>query len=353
MFKIKYSTKTGFVYLDTIGFSSAEDFTYTREGNIFSITRKNSNIPESVRIPFSQIEGYKDDTKISFNSEADLEVYLQDIFTQKNILESLDKIYTPTVSFNTFNIGDRGVNETFVVSFKGVFLDFISSVSINDNQSISILNKKYDVIDVEILTNSTLQQNTITFTYPTGTKVFTFETKNIESIIPNINTTGESLWRQPSPLPSNNEVTLSQGRFQSEQNNGEGWNNHAYYGNFTGTFTKISHEFITRNSTNAYCYINFSDQINAATNNIPRIYISNGSTLQYYNTSGSFGGSTSLQENDIITVDFTSTTMQVSINGEQVYTHSGNYSRAMQNSYVNFVSYRFSILEDIITRKFN
>lgn len=273
-------------------------------------------------------------------------------YDEDEVFAELDKKYEPLITFNEFNIGARGVNEAFEVTFTGMFLDFISDVEISDSQQISIISKSFNQVIISITTNSIVQENTITFNYPTGSRDFTFNTANIQSIVPSPTGTGESLWTQPTPLPANNEVTLTLGKFEAEQDNGEGWNNHAYYGNFQGSFTKITHEFTTKNDTNAFCYIKFNNTNTVGTGGNPRIYISSATNLQVFSSTGTQISNTQIVADDTIRVEFTSTTMSVFVNGVLIVTNTGNYNLAMQNSYVTFTSFRFTILENIITRKF-
>jgi len=262
--------------------------------------------------------------------------------------------YIPKVIIRTASISDKPTNDTFNVTISGEFLDSVYDVQISalDNTGVDIteVSKSFSEITLEVTTNNIPQQYDIIISSTSGVSILPFDTVTLVQIIPTIDGSGASLWQQPTPLPSNNEVTLGDGRFEAEQNNGEGWNNHAFYGNFTGAFTKIVHEFVTNNDTNAYCYIRFNNTTNVGTAGNPRIYISNATSLQVFSDTGASISSTAVANGDLITVEFTSTTMEVFVNGEPRVQSTGNYTNAMQGSYVTFTSFRFTILTGIVTK---
>lgn len=82
MVKLFKSELTSFIHIDTVSFSTAEDFEYTVEGDLFSINRGVTNIPEVSKVSYTDFVGKNSSGQdITFDSVQDLQTYLDDIFT--------------------------------------------------------------------------------------------------------------------------------------------------------------------------------------------------------------------------------------------------------------------------------
>ena len=365
MIKIYKSKKTKLIYIETVTFGASEDFYFIRDGDLFTIDRKNTKITEVRKARYDIFEGIGEDGELLiFDSPDKFQLYLEKMLINYKIITEpeleeyvFQNTYKPNIEVSTTTISEKPINSTFTEVIKGKFMDAINSIEISapnmDGVSANISRNSYEELELNISTNELIQSYSIVLKRGIEVvKTFTFNTANLILIIPSPNGTSESLWRQPNPVPSNNVCDLTFGKFQSEQNNGNGWNDHAYYGGFSGNFNKIVHEFKVDISTNAYCHIRFNSTTNPSTSGGPRIYQSNGNNLLIYNQLGSTIGSTTIAVGDIIRVEFTPTTMEVFKNNNQVLINQGNYITAMIGSYVNFTSYRFSTFSEIKTKIF-
>jgi len=88
MLSIYKSPESRIVYLSNGNFSNSEDFTYNRNGDLFTIKRTNAPFNECDGLLYSEFIG-KDSqgADITFASAGDLVTYLDDIFTQQSIEE--------------------------------------------------------------------------------------------------------------------------------------------------------------------------------------------------------------------------------------------------------------------------
>lgn len=259
--------------------------------------------------------------------------------------------YEPTINITTQSIGDKGINSTVKIKIKGSFLDYLNDFNLSASNetgvSLNVISQNFDEIIFEVTLNSEEQTYILTLSREDQIFTFDFEGKDLILIEPSLNGSGQSLWVKGTGV--DNGTILTDGQFQAEQNNGQGWNEHAYYGNFTGIINTIEHEFTVGVASNAFCYIRFNNTNNPSTAGNPRIYQVSGNQLRIYSSTGTQIATTTLAVGDIIKVIFTETSMEVLKNSNSVILNVGDYSSSLAGSYVNFTAFRFSTFTDIKT----
>lgn len=172
MIRIKKSVDTNFVYIDKVSSGISEEFEYIKDGEYFSINRKNTSILEVHKLHYSKFIGEGiGGGDIFFNSDTDLENYFNEVFTYtdkqffpKPIVVSLDK---QTFSHNaTTNVVLNGsyftLGTTVIVNQQSV-----NNVTINNGGELVFelttndIDGSYDLI-IENESGQTIVSNAIT-----------------------------------------------------------------------------------------------------------------------------------------------------------------------------------------------
>lgn len=360
MIKIFKSKDSKNVFIRGVADGTADDFIYARDGDYFAIDRINTNIKEVNNTHFSKFQDFNGNT---FNSANEFELYLiseienEYMISQQDLVSYVDNnAYNPTIIFYTESISEKPISQTFNLNISGEFLDSITDVDIStvdeNNINAVIIEKTFNNISIDVTTNDVVQNYVINLKKgDNNIKNFNFSTSVFTLVTPSLNGSGESLWVKPSV--ANNDAVVSFGIFEAQNSNGNGWNDHAYYGNFNGSFTKIVHEFTIdrlNGASNNYGHIRFNNTNNSATNGSPRIQIYAGGTTTIFNQLGQSIGGIVFQENDNIRVEFTQTSMDVFQNGNNIMSHTGAYINSMQGSYVNWTFYRVGKFINIQTK---
>lgn len=272
-----------------------------------------------------------------------------------NIEEYTNDSYVPTVLVGSLSMGSKAPSQTFQQKFFGTFMDAITNVSVTgqtDSAGVTatIVSKSFNEIIIEITVNAVIQTYNLILSNNQSSFSTTFITENFTQVIPSLTGSGNSLWIKPNV--TNNDCVLTTGGFEAENNNGDGWNDHAYFGTFTSA-TKLAFEFDIlelQDASNAYCFIRFNNTNNASTSGNPRVYAQNGSTFLGYASNGSQFLNTQISEGDNIEVIFTPTTMEIFKNGQSLGINNGTYN--LNGIYMNFTAYRVFKIENITAKIF-
>lgn len=165
----------------------------------------------------------------------------------------------------------------------------------------------------------------------------TIEVAGIKSIVPVVSGNSPELW-QNSGI-ANNGSSVGNGSFESEGNNGNGWNEHAYFGPVTaGQYIELEFTHDTPTWASAYCFIRLNADNTASTTGTPRVYIWNTTNMYIYDDGNAQSQVNTIVVGDVIKMRITATTFEVFKNGASIYSDTGTYNLA--NIYPNFTAYR-------------
>lgn len=351
MITVFKSKNTQTVHIGTISSSAADDYVYSRIGNEFNITRNNTAIPDIVRTDFSKIQGKDDNGNlILFNTALELEQYLESIF--KVIPNDL---YCPAPILSSIKEYQYSKNSTFEIDVTGEFLDQINNISVTSllGKGTVSINSFQSIGHKSLIINCTASNDVGFYELElegicSNLTLPLIEVLDISTIVPS--NVGNSNWIK---LGNNNNVTTSTGTFESQDSNGNGWNDHAAFGGISSSkkikfSMKIDKLF---GASSAYCFIRFDGSNNPSTIGNPRIYINNGSSFYVYNSLEEQTVLPTLKVADIINIDITPTEFSIILNGTEIYNHLGTYN--LNNIYATFTAYRTIKLSEISAQIFN
>jgi len=269
----------------------------------------------------------------------------------------VDEIYCPEPIVSSSSVTALGFNTTIDVIVKGSFLDQITSItsaSQNGTGTLTVNNfsiDSYDQLTVNITTDSNVDSYVLTLVGNCGEVELTeISVLSITAITPNVSGTAPDLWVKSG---GNNNSVLGLGTFEAEDSNGNGWNEHAYFGPASSTARLDFNMTLDRLSGNssAYCFIRFNTANNPSTVGNPRLYVQNSNTLTFYDSSGNQSSLGTVSVNDIVKVSLTTSSAEVFVNGISVYNDAETYN--LNNIYVTFTAYRTFAASDINLQIFN
>ena len=350
MIKIFKSNLSRYIYVEGVCSGPSDDFEFSFNGEYCSIYKKYSGSIEVDNLHYSKFQGVNSVTKepISFNSSQELNDYLTFELKNEEIL-NIDHItklnphseyYIPTFIVHGVSTDFIEINSTKTIILKGLFLDHISDISfigsIDGTGSVNIISQNEKQIILELTASLTVQYYDLILKSKTQTETITILGTNPIFITPDNNVLEPFLWVKQG---NKNSTSLALGVFEAKNNNGNGWNEHAYFGPLT-TGNVLEFEFICERlygTSGAYCFIRFNNDNSASTQGFPKLYIENGYTLKIYNSEGIIT-TANINKNDFIKTKLSNNSMQVFINGKEVMKHLGNYN--LENIYPTFIAYR-------------
>lgn len=242
------------------------------------------------------------------------------------------------------------ISSTEQIIIRGNFMDYIVSYTFvgqtTGGGSVSLVSQTFSTLILDITADATIQNYDLVLTDGDGnTFSHTVVSDNIVVYTPQVAGAGVELWSVPAA--ANNDVVVTDGGFLCENNTGDGWNEHAYFGGAFNAPTKaiIQFDIVELNdASNAYCHIKLNGDNSTARSGSPRIYVSAGTTATIYNNGGGSNADT-FAEGDQIKIELTTTTMETFINGNSIQSHTGVYDIA--NFFVTFIGYRVFKVENI------
>lgn len=311
---------------------------------------------------FSEVTG-KDSNGVdlpAFTSIQELEDYLSPFVNFKNGGDTGNNggVYEPSIEIDFFTpiSLDSSLTTPQRVVVNGSFLDYVNSVSFSANSttgiSVSLISSSFNKIELDVVCSSVLQDINITLTTPKESKNIVVSVKQQRVIIPSNSGTGESLWKRGST--NGNQAITGTGTFEAENNGGNGWNEHAYYGPFSGTVTEIQHEFVISRlnaASNAYVYIHLDNTSTATSGNVlPRFQsFQGGSDNDFINIQGNTIALPVFQDGDKIGIKINALSAQIILNDVVVLTDSGDYSSVLSNVNLSFTAFRVFSITDLKT----
>lgn len=327
------------------------------EQNVDGVTIKDIDSGERFNIPLAEAQKQDGSTFADIDELVD---YVSDFVGGFNDGGGTGEggTYEPsfTIDFFTPNSLNAGISTPQRVTVKGSFLDYVETASFNSNDSngisVSIVSKTFDTLELDVVVSSINQDININLTSPSETKSFVIPVKNQRVIIPSNSGTGESLWKRGTT--SGNQAVTGTGTFEAQNNGGNGWNEHAYYGTFTNPITEIQHEFtITRlnGNSDAYVYIHFDQTAVATSGNVlPRLSIfQGGNNNDFTNINGNNIALPNLFDGDNVKVIINATSFVVIVNNQVVSEDNNDYSSILNNVNLSFTAFRVFAISNLKT----
>lgn len=249
--------------------------------------------------------------------------------------------YEPTVVVDTSFPSVVSVSSTNEITIRGDFLDYLQSATVSAGDetgvSASIISATFSELVLELVVNSVEQFYTVNLNAPNQTIPLLIEASDFQTVIPTTTGSAPNLWVKTG---NNNAAVVGTGTFRAENNTGDGWNEHAYFGPLTSSSrieVEMTIDFLNGNS-NAYCFTSFSSLNAPSTGGQPRIYVFNGVGMQVYSPTGQQQTLPNVAVGDIIQVVLEPNKMEVFVNGQSRYTFNGTVQ--MNNVYVNYTAFR-------------
>ena len=271
-------------------------------------------------------------------------VYFHTVGTTWTRVE-INNAYCPLPIVDTVSTDTLGTSSTVDINVKGIFLDqiydasavLVSGAGVLTINSVTVVS--YEEININVTTDGNIGDYDLTILGTCGNITLpTISVLNITIVIPTTTGSAPELWVQNGAV--NNDAVVGTGTFVAEGGNGDGWNEHAYFGTFTSA-SRIDFSMdvdVLNTTSNAYCYVRFTTSNVVGTTGNPRIYIQAGGTLIAYNSAGAATTVGTITVGDNIRVSLTPTNMEVFVNNSSVYNGAGAYT--LTNIYTTFTGYR-------------
>ena len=155
MIKIFKNNSSKLLYIETVTFGSPEDFIYSRNGNLFTIDRINTNVVEVNNARYSI---FTDVNGVAFNSADEFETYLTkelevDELATISDVNNITSADGSVDSHSDIDLSGITVGKNFILKYDGsnyvpclsVFIDAPTLIINNTNQVVDIVNTNIDV----------------------------------------------------------------------------------------------------------------------------------------------------------------------------------------------------------------